>query len=301
MIATRCAAALAAAALLTLGGCGGAIHHLLQEIGEEDNENENGDRPDASMPGPSSAEIKATLNALIDRSDTIIEEHDRHTYSGPDREAKPLRQPFDLDDIAYNIFSGQSLAADGEYQFVASEGGLSAAGAAWDRIDPGGRFGYAYLSFSFWMDYSLFLAMETIVTDPFHQEFYVYSDIVSVGAASGTNPAYGSATWTGVMVGIDENFRGHLSALETAEPNVYLGDAQLTLDNFTNPTVDVRFSNITNEVRVLRDVVWTDLPVTEGGFEGQGILGRFYGPQHEEVGGVFQFDAINGAFGGTRD
>ena len=29
-------------------------------------------------------------------------------------------------------------------------------------------------------------------------------------------------------------------------------------------------------------------------------LGRFYGPRHEEVGGVFQFDAINGAFGAIR-
>ena len=31
-----------------------------------------------------------------------------------------------------------------------------------------------------------------------------------------------------------------------------------------------------------------------------GILGRFYGPRHEEVGGVFQFSSINGAFGAVR-
>lgn len=103
------------------------------------------------------------------------------------------------------------------------------------------------------------------------------------------------------MAGIDENYGGPLSALENAAWNVYAGDAALTIDNFDNPSVDVRFSNITNGDRSLRDVMWNDLPLTAGGFEGRGILGRFYGPRHEEVGGVFQFDAINGAFGAIRD
>ena len=180
---------------------------------------------------------------------------------------------------------------------------MSSAAAVWDRADPRGRWHYNYVSFGVWMEHSFFLARQNLTLDPVHDEIIVYLDIFSIGAASHTNPAAagGSATWRGAMVGFDESFAGRdISRLEDSEPNVYVGKAALTIDDFSNPVVDVRFSNITNEVRYLDDVVWRDLPVTEGGFEGTGILGRFYGPQHEEVGGVFQFDAINGAFGAVR-
>ena len=193
---------------------------------------------------------------------------------------------------------------EAEYEFAGSEGGISLAGAAWDRADPRGRWTYAYLNFGAWMEHSFFLTMQTLALDPVHDEISVYLDIFSIGAASGTNPTAlgGSATWRGAMIGFDESFAGRgISRLEDSEPNAYVGNATLTLDDFTNPTVDVLFRNITNDVRYLDDVLWRDLLVTEGGFEGVGIVGRFYGPQHEEVGGVFQFDAINGAFGAVRE
>ena len=105
------------------------------------------------------------------------------------------------------------------------------------------------------------------------------------------------------MSGFDEGYAGRdISRLER-EVNYYIGLASLTLNSFEDPTIDVLFSNIMNidESAGFHDVRWADLPVTAGGFEGAGILGRFYGPQHEEVGGVFQFGTINGAFGAVRE
>ena len=302
MKSTLCAAVLAAVALLVLAACG-----------------QGEDTPITAPPsGPSSAEIKAVMNAIVDRSNTLIEEEDRKSLFGPQRSVMTASPGYDVRNVLVARLTGQLFAPIGgytgypdydifgeeaEYEFLASEGGISAAAAAWDRADPRGRWTYAYLSFGAWMQHNLFLAKQTLVFDPVHDETIVYLDIFSIGAASGTNPtpAGGSATWSGIMMGYDEGFSGTpISRFETAEPNMYVGEAELTLEDFAAPTVDVRFSNITNEVRVLRDVLWTDLPVTEGGFEGRGILGRFYGPQHEEVGGVFQFDQINGAFGAVR-
>ena len=282
MKSTICAAALAAASMLALTACGGGG---------------GGTQPATLMPDPpvlSSDEIKAEVASIYRRSNTVIEERDKHSIWAPQREAGPLPEQFaDLTD-----------ALEGEYEFGATEEGMSSAGAVWETTDPRGRWTYAHISFGIWMENSFFLANQTLVLDPVFDEISVYLDIFSIGAASGTNPSpfNGSATWNGIMLGFDEGYAGpDISRLESGEPNVYVGEAALTLTSFSNPAVDVRFSNITNEVHYLSNVVWRDLPVTEGGFEGRGILGRFYGPQHEEVGGVFQFSTINGAFGAVRE
>ena len=49
---------------------------------------------------------------------------------------------------------------------------------------------------------------------------------------------------------------------------------------------------------------WTGIAVTGGAFAAASsgtIEGRFYGPDHEEVGGVFERNEILGAFGAARD
>ena len=38
-----------------------------------------------------------------------------------------------------------------------------------------------------------------------------------------------------------------------------------------------------------------------GAFKDDGLDGRFYGPDHEEAGGVFERDGIAGAFSLQRD
>ena len=53
------------------------------------------------------------------------------------------------------------------------------------------------------------------------------------------------------------------------------------------------------------DMNWEDIPLTSGSFQsGSGsdqISGQFYGPNHEEVGGVFERNQILGAFGAKRE
>ena len=260
------------------------------------------------------------MNGIVDRSDTLIEEEDRKSLFGPQRSVMTASPGYDVRNVLVAQLTGQVFAPVGgysgypdydifgeeaEYEPLGSEAGISVAAAAWDETDPRRPgVGYGYLSFGAWMEESLFLAIQTLAFHHAHDEVVVYLDIFSIGASSGTNPtpAGGSATWRGIMMGYDEGISGTpISRFETAELNTYLGEAEITIANFAAPRVDVRFSNITNNFRFLRDVLWTDLPVTEGGFEGRGILGRFYGPQHEEVGGVFQFDQINGAFGAVRE
>ena len=50
-------------------------------------------------------------------------------------------------------------------------------------------------------------------------------------------------------------------------------------------------------------MTWENLPVRNGrfgeGFDDPTIEGRFYGPNHEEVGGIFERNQIIGAFGAT--
>jgi hypothetical protein len=50
---------------------------------------------------------------------------------------------------------------------------------------------------------------------------------------------------------------------------------------------------------------WQDIPLASGSFQsGSGrnqISGQFYGPNHEEVGGVFERNQVIGAFGAKRE
>ena len=165
------------------------------------------------------------------------------------------------------------------------------------------------LSYEGWMQYSKFAGQINIITRGFvryrgHERNWTgqrYGVGSSIGMASDTNPISGSATWRGVMVG------GRIG--ETADfGDPVRGDATLTYD-FANTDLDVAFTNI----RSLRDVTvpatypnmyWQNLAVSNGrfggGFDDPTIEGRFYGPNHEEVGGIFQRNHIVGAFGGQR-
>ena len=98
----------------------------------------------------------------------------------------------------------------------------------------------------------------------------------------------GSATWTGDMVGMDSNNR------------VVRGNASIHLEDFGNPSVDVSL-----RPRGYSDMHWYDIPVTSGGFSARYasnsyIKGEFYGPNAEEVGGVFERNRLLGAFGASR-
>lgn len=113
------------------------------------------------------------------------------------------------------------------------------------------------------------------------------------------------------------------------------GDARITVPHFdsdASPSVDIEFGNIVNERTGagVRDLAWKEVEIVDGAFASPrlvspvdpsdgdirdnalagGIFGRFHGPGHEEVGGVFIHHRsigtyghawISGAFGAGRD
>ena len=116
---------------------------------------------------------------------------------------------------------------------------------------------------------------------------------VSMGVGSGSNPLTGSASWTGAMTGVRVADSG-LGAEVT-------GDAALTAD-LAASSLNLAFTNIADRSGVQSsDIRWQGVSMQNGSFNGNGGLqGRFYGPNHEEAGGVFERSGIAGAFSLAR-
>lgn len=151
-----------------------------------------------------------------------------------------------------------------------------------------------------WLDHNFFaVQLERVTHDTSNgvdvaglEAGYAYS----IGNATGTNPALsGNATWRGGMVG------GSVGS----DHRLIQGDATLTLD-VAQMAMDVVFTNIrhTGTGQSRADMTWGSLAVTNGTFgtgsQGDSIQGQFYGPNHEEVGGIFERDEFVGAFGAGR-
>ena len=105
-------------------------------------------------------------------------------------------------------------------------------------------------------------------------------------------------TWTGGAVGVDYS--------DLAEDRVLVGNSVLTvslLEDWDEYTVRVDITNLVDVAAgtAYDDMTWAYIPLRDGGFQTFEIRGRFFGPNHEEVGGVFERDRITGAFGGTRE
>lgn len=155
------------------------------------------------------------------------------------------------------------------------------------------------LSYGGWMDHSAFLVR--VITETYDAGTFVnwvtgYSQ--AIGDAPETNPSTGTFSWSGVMVGRNSDI------LSTQVSNVVQGDAAISgeLSNMGDLSVDVEFSNIVdlNSGSSINDMTWSDLSVVDGSFDGGSIEGSFFGPQHEEVAGVFHRNNILGAFGASR-
>ena len=158
----------------------------------------------------------------------------------------------------------------------------SGQGVAWTFSHYGG-----------WLDYSAFeTSIASGVTGDDVKLATAYS--LSFGKRSGTDPA-GDATWVGVMLGHTRH--GAVHPLQ--------GDAMVDFQ-LDAMTMDVYFSNIENleTGNEAPDMQFSDIPVSNGGFATRTatahIAGRFYGPNHEEVGGVFTYPTALGAFGGRK-
>ena len=116
----------------------------------------------------------------------------------------------------------------------------------------------------------------------------------SVGQGSGTNPVSGGLTWSGAMTGVRFGDAG-LGA-EVA------GDATMTVD-LEEASLDLAFTGIAELLSGdgVGDIGWQGVPMEGGSFRDEGLDGRFYGPAHQEAGGVFERDGIAGAFSLRRD
>ena len=116
---------------------------------------------------------------------------------------------------------------------------------------------------------------------------------ISLGDGSGSNPLTGSASWTGAMAGVKVG-TSSLGAEVT-------GDAAMTA-NLGASSLDLEFTNIAERFSGARssDILWQGVPMQSGSFQASGLDGRFYGPNYEEAGGVFERSGIAGAFSLTR-
>ena len=147
----------------------------------------------------------------------------------------------------------------------------------------------SYLEYGGWLDHSMFSLAVSDLDSGFHADAY------SLGMATGTNPVSGNATWIGSVVGVDTHVIGRGRALG--------GRAEINVD-FADADVDVAFTRLTFHLEgniIHPDIIWDDLPLNAGEFGSDTIHGVFYGPNHEEVGGVFRRDGLLGAFGGARE
>ncbi len=103
------------------------------------------------------------------------------------------------------------------------------------------------------------------------------------GPRNFANPA-ASATWTGDVTGVDQQYR-HSS-----------GAAMIAFDLHA-VSVDVTFSEFSDG---RGDMEWRGLAVSQGAFAEAGIAGAFYGPTHQGAAGAFRRDGLRGMFGALR-
>ncbi len=112
-----------------------------------------------------------------------------------------------------------------------------------------------------------------------------------IGQSAETNPVSGSATWSGLMVGV--KYGGSALGAEVE------GEATMQV-NFAGATLDLDLTNIveTDAGTQVADIGWQDVPMQDGEFAAAdgSMEGYFYGPDHEEAGGAFDRSGIAGAF-----
>ena len=271
------------------------------------------DEPAAGAPTPTPEAIQAALDSVIESADTEM-----FSFGGDVAVCLALSCP-QAGRIYVRSGRTSAVADTSGFEFTETRGGMSLA-----EKDGESRHGLGttrYRSLAGWMDHGFFLV--TVGESSVQGSTLVDYDILAIGDSTGTTPsapAVGSATWSGTMVGFVE------SAASGDDGSFVDGDARITLPGIAAgaaATVDVLFSNVIGRETGARraDMAWDGVRLTDGAFGSPkviapilasdvdisakaietGIYGRFHGPGHEEVGGVFRRDGITGAFGATRD
>ena len=146
-----------------------------------------------------------------------------------------------------------------------------------------------------WLDYSGFGVSAGAVYDGPREAGYLVAVVsqISVGESSGRRPQgiSGTATWEGSVVAADTEFRNAIIGASTVRVDLASMDADVQMTNVFDIDARTRLSSFG----------WTDLPIQANGTFGNGrdVIGSFYGPNHEEVGGIFTTRTLIGAFGAT--
>ena len=233
------------------------------------------------------------------------------------------------------IHFGPPNKAEGSvFTFLERRRGVFLAETTRASKEDGGQTTYRALAG--WMDHGYFLVETPYLgvspgEGPPHHRYYSAYSIGNVAPTNPDVPMGAAATWSGVMSGL------LLANPDRGAPDAFVrGDATVTVSGRPgNPGlfVDVEFSNIRNEATGadIESLRWPDVPLLAGSFgispvsadestvsrhpASSGISGRFYGPNQEEVGGLFGRSEvayagsgindprmeISGAFGARRD
>ena len=152
-----------------------------------------------------------------------------------------------------------------------------------------------------WMQHSFFVSVARIFTnelDP--DEGVVRVAAYASGYSTRTNPET-EATWTGFVSARDRRAATDIESVLT-------GDASISVSIGAQVLADVYLTGMANATtgQAYADVTYEDLVVTDGQFsrrhaDNDRLSGVFYGPNHEEVGGVFEApQGLLGAYGGAR-
>ena len=313
-------------ACLLLSGCGTAhngVQELANSIGRiaDAIEEELRGPTTSTDPVPTPEEIQTALDGLAVSANGEV-----FALEGP----RLFCQALDCiqgNRIYVRGWPSTTVVDTSDYQFMEARNGVSLAEKESRTINVDDIQNQTK-SLAGWLDHNFFLVEVEKITSLQSGRLTVYYFVRSIGDSTGTNPtapAIGTVTWAGVMAG----FVGPTDS--DLEGSFVDGDAAITLSAITSgssPTVDVLFSNIIDQESdvSLANISWTDLHLTDGAFGSpaviepiaasdalsspqaihQGVYGRFYGPNHEEVGGAFRtadpFDTngITGVFGAKR-
>ncbi|MDE0343587.1 MAG: transferrin-binding protein-like solute binding protein [Deltaproteobacteria bacterium] len=245
-------------------------------------------------------QARETNAAIVGAADTLLM-GDRLGYFATDDEVERTNTTCRGDTCAAGFISLSGAGGFGvegsELTLLRERRGVSLVRQERSGADRG------YEAWGGWLEHSLFGTRLTRFTEeagPSRGASVVSS--YSLGFSTGENPsAEGSARWEGLMLGRD------LRA-SAGRGQVIRGDADVTVEfGAAAITADVAFTDIVNieTGAAQNDMAWRGTALEDGGFArrnapGDTVSGRFYGPDEEEVGGVFERDGIAGAFGGRR-
>ena len=293
---TRILAAVAASLFLTACGGGGdgggpaSSSNIIQWL--VDAADARAVTDGLAPPEISSSEIAARLSTILDQADTLLltDTHDTEFAFAGGNISTNCRAGTCLTYEGEATLDDLTIRDNAEYQAVMTRNGITIGQSRIEIKDADG-ITEQEAWYGAWLDYSAFLTFVDYFEYFEDGSFEEFVAGYSFGDDSGSRPVGGSATWTGAMTGVDLGFN-----------NVVQGDAAITVD-FARNNAGVAFTNINDldTLSGLPSMEWSGLAIgADGRFGASDIKATFYGPNHAEVGGIFERNEIVGAFGAKR-